>query len=60
MSVQDPDTPSASSTPTPETTETPTALRCASYMGCRHCEEGNLVYDYEAGASRCRSCGELD
>lgn len=58
MSVQDPDTPSASSPPAPETA--PTTPRCASYMGCRHCEEGNLVYDHEAGASRCRSCGELD
>jgi hypothetical protein len=29
-------------------------------MGCRHCEEGSLVDDVDAGASRCRSCGELD
>jgi ribosomal protein S27E len=39
----------------------PLALRgSASYMGCRHCEEGSLVYDSEAGASRCRACGKLD
>jgi primosomal protein N' len=37
-----------------------TAPRCASYMGCRHCEEGSLVYDPDVGASRCRTCGELD
>lgn len=33
---------------------------CANYMGCRHCEEGSLVYDTDVGASRCRSCGALD
>jgi ribosomal protein S27E len=38
----------------------PTFLQSASYMGCRHCEEGSLVFDREAGASRCRACGKLD
>ncbi|QLD88186.1 hypothetical protein HWV07_03705 [Natronomonas salina] len=54
MSVQDPDAPSV------PTTDSPNVPRCASYMGCRHCEEGNLVYDHEVEASRCSSCGELD
>lgn len=38
----------------------PATARCASYMGCRHCEEGNLVYDADVGTSRCRCCGALD
>jgi len=42
-----------------EPSEAPLRL-CASYMGCRHCEEGSLVYDSEVGASRCRTCGRLD
>ncbi len=56
MSVQDP---SVDSESTVETTDEPT-LRCASYMGCRFCEEGSLVFDPEAGQSRCRTCGKLD
>lgn len=48
----------------PTSTESPAeplALRqSVSYMGCRHCEEGAYVYDADAGASRCRSCGKLD
>lgn len=39
---------------------TPATATCANYMGCRHCEEGSLVYDPDVGSSRCRSCGELD
>lgn len=42
-----------------ETTDAPT-LRCASYMGCRFCEEGSLVFDSEIGKSRCRTCGRVD
>lgn len=42
-----------------ETTDTP-AYRSASYLGCRFCEEGSLVYDPEIGGSRCRTCGEVD
>ena len=42
-----------------ETTDAP-SLRCASYMGCRYCEEGSLVFDPEVRASRCRTCGKLD
>lgn len=38
----------------------PTVHGSASYMGCHHCEEGSLIYDQEAGASRCRACGRLD
>lgn len=46
-----------SAVPSPE----PPSLRhSVSYMGCRHCKEGSLVYDYEAAASRCRACGKLD
>ena len=41
------------------TTDSP-SLRCASYMGCRYCEEGSLVFDPEVGESRCRTCGKLD
>jgi ribosomal protein S27E len=43
-----------------EETSEPALRRSASYMGCRHCEEGSLVFDPEAGASRCRACGKLD
>ena len=50
---------SGTSDGTVSTTE-PTFLQSASYMGCRHCEEGSLVFDREAGASRCRACGKLD
>jgi ribosomal protein S27E len=50
-------TPEASSV---ETTATPTLRTSASYLGCRHCEEGSLVYDPEIEASRCRSCGKRD
>jgi hypothetical protein len=56
MSVHESSVESDSTVPTPDE---PT-LRCASYMGCRFCEEGSLVYDPEAGASRCRTCGKLD
>jgi hypothetical protein len=56
MSVHNSNVDSASAVKTPEE---PT-LRCASYMGCRFCEEGSLVFDPEAGASRCRTCGKLD
>jgi ribosomal protein S27E len=47
---------------TGSTVETPEPVlrRSASYMGCRHCKEGSLVFDPEAGASRCRACGKLD
>ncbi|MFB6178634.1 MAG: hypothetical protein ABEI77_02785 [Halorientalis sp.] len=38
----------------------PPVPQCASYMGCRYCEEGSLVYDEEVGGSRCRTCGKLD
>ncbi|MFD1585466.1 hypothetical protein ACFR9U_00605 [Halorientalis brevis] len=43
-----------------EPSETPPLRLSASYMGCRHCEEGSLVYDADAGGSRCRTCGKLD
>ena len=56
MSVHESSVESSSSV---ETTETPT-LRSASYMGCRFCEEGSLVFDTEVGKSRCRTCGKLD
>ena len=29
----------------------------ANYAPCRNCEEGTLVWDDEAGESRCRCCG---
>jgi len=32
----------------------------ASYMSCRHCAEGSLVYDPEIQDSRCRACGAID
>jgi ribosomal protein S27E len=51
---------SSSATTEVSTPETPALRRSASYMGCRHCEEGSLVYDPEEGASRCRACGRLD
>lgn len=60
MSVNNSPTDAASSTETPETPGSPALRQCASYMGCRHCKEGALVYDPDAGASRCRSCGKLD
>lgn len=44
----------------PESPEMPPLLQSASYMGCRYCEEGSLVYDEVAEASRCRTCGRLD
>jgi hypothetical protein len=47
------------STSAVESTDEP-ALRCASYMGCRHCEEGSLIFDPEVGKSRCRTCGKID
>ncbi|WP_302081482.1 hypothetical protein [Salinibaculum rarum] len=56
MSVNDSAVESASAT---ESTDSP-SLRCASYMGCRFCEEGSLVFDAEIGKSRCRTCGKID
>lgn len=38
----------------------PALRRCASYMGCRYCEEGSLVYDPETESSRCTACGAED
>jgi ribosomal protein S27E len=32
----------------------------ASYMSCRHCAEGSIVYDPEIEDSRCRACGAVD
>lgn len=63
MSTTPPDASPTASTASPDapgSTDAPAAFACASYMGCRHCEEGNLVWDAEASASRCRSCGALD
>jgi hypothetical protein len=54
------DNPSAESEPSANTSAGPMLRKCANYMGCRHCEEGALVYDPDVGASRCRSCGRLD
>ena len=56
MSVNEANVETESSVPT---TDSP-ALRCASYMGCRHCEEGARVFDPEVGKSRCRTCGKID
>lgn len=50
-----------SSTPDPASSPTgPTLRTSASYMGCRHCEEGSLVFDPDLGTSRCRACGATD
>ncbi|MHB9286803.1 hypothetical protein ACKVMT_07155 [Halobacteriales archaeon Cl-PHB] len=54
------DRPSVDSVSTPATDTTPTLRLSASYLGCRHCAEGSLVYDAEVGASRCRACGKMD
>jgi len=32
--------------------------RSASYLPCNNCAEGSLVWDAEAGESRCACCGE--
>ncbi len=32
----------------------------ASYLPCRRCGEGSLVYDEDLGTSVCRCCGALD
>lgn len=44
----------------PATTDDPTPRRSASYLGCRECGEGAIVWDADAGQSRCRCCGALD
>jgi hypothetical protein len=56
MSVNNSTVESESSTERPDSP----SLRCASYMGCRFCEEGSLVFDSEVGKSRCRTCGKID
>ncbi len=57
MSVE---SPSSNSVPIPAPDASPTLRVSASYLGCRHCGEGTLVYDADAGASRCRACGKRD
>jgi hypothetical protein len=42
------------------TTEYPRTVRSASYLPCRSCGEGSLVYDEEMAASVCRCCGAVD
>jgi len=44
----------------PATTDDTTPRRSASYLGCRECGEGAIVWDADAGQSRCRCCGALD
>jgi hypothetical protein len=55
MSVERSPTPSEVST-----TDSPQYGYSASYMPCRKCGEGSLVYDEELGGTVCRCCGELD
>ena len=31
-----------------------------SYVACRECGEGSMVYDDEEGASVCNACGAVD
>jgi len=42
------------------TTDMPRAGRSASYLPCRHCGEGSLVYDEDRATSVCRCCGAID
>jgi len=44
----------------PEPRDSSVLPRSASYLGCRHCGEGALVWDPEAEQSRCGCCGALD
>lgn len=49
--------------PTTSEVSTTDSLRygySASYMPCRNCGEGSLVYDDALGGTVCRCCGELD
>lgn len=41
-------------------TDLPTLAVSASYLPCRHCGEGSLVYDEARGTSVCRCCGARD
>jgi len=54
MSVHD--SPSGSVSPV----DSPRSTVSASYLPCRHCGEGSLVYDEARGASVCRCCGQTD
>ena len=56
MSVEE----TSTETESTATTEGPRYGLSASYMSCRHCGEGTLVYDPDIEGSRCRSCGEAD
>jgi hypothetical protein len=54
---------SAERSPTPtevSTTDSPQYGYSASYMPCRKCGEGSLVYDESLGGTVCRCCGEPD
>jgi ribosomal protein S27E len=42
------------------TTDSPRYGTSVSYMPCRECGEGSLVYDPELKATRCRCCGAMD
>ncbi|MEF8776185.1 MAG: hypothetical protein V5A43_06745 [Haloarculaceae archaeon] len=54
MSVDDPASDPVSAPNYPHTG------RSASYLPCRHCGEGSLVYDEDRAASVCRCCGAID
>lgn len=40
--------------------DSPTLPASASYLPCRYCGEGSLVYDEALGTSVCRCCGATD
>jgi ribosomal protein S27E len=42
-----------------ETVSTTTTYRTASYTPCEECGEGALVWDHDAGASKCNCCGNV-
>ena len=49
-----------STTAAPVSSPTYTPARSASYLPCRRCGEGSLVYDDDLGTSVCRCCGAVD